>query len=123
MTESQPEDQTQTQLADQPDEAEVEEERARRLDPDNRPENAEVDNTDATLPTVEEFKELNAGEEDEASAGTSDPTKKFREMVPSDEEVAEIEEERERRLDPDNRPENAEVDNTSGAREGVDHGG
>ncbi len=31
---------------------------------------------------------------------------------PSDEEVKEIEEERERRLDPENRPDNAEVDNT-----------
>ncbi|GAA4696267.1 hypothetical protein GCM10023226_38360 [Nocardioides nanhaiensis] len=31
---------------------------------------------------------------------------------PSEEEIREIEEERERRLDPANRPENAEVDNT-----------
>lgn len=31
---------------------------------------------------------------------------------PSEEEIKEIEEERERRLDPENRPENAEVDNT-----------
>ena len=32
--------------ADPEDEEEIEEERERRLDPDNRPENAEVDNTD-----------------------------------------------------------------------------
>ena len=38
----------------------------------------------------------------------------FRENPPSDEEVAEIEEERERRLAPENRPDNAEVDNTGG---------
>ena len=31
---------------------------------------------------------------------------------PPEEEIKEIEEERERRLDPDNRPENSEVDNT-----------
>jgi len=31
---------------------------------------------------------------------------------PPEEEIQEIEEERERRLDPDNRPDNAEVDNT-----------
>ena len=32
--------------------------------------------------------------------------------VPPDDEIADIEKERERRLDPENRPENAEVDNT-----------
>ena len=95
-----------------PAQQEIEQERARRLDPDNRPENAEIDNTDAELPTVEEFKRLNADEEDEASAGTSDPSEAFRENPPSDEEVREIEEERRRRLDPANRPDNAEVDNT-----------
>ncbi len=31
---------------------------------------------------------------------------------PPEDEIQEIEEERERRLDPDNRPENAQVDNT-----------
>ncbi len=92
--------------------AEIEEERQRRLDPDNRPENTEIDNTDTTLPTVEEFEKLNADEDTEGSAGTADPTKKFREMEPSEDEVREIEEERQRRLDPDNRPENTEVDNT-----------
>ena len=92
---------------------EIEEERGERLDPDNRPENAEVNNTDAELPTVEEFKQLNADDDNaEGKAGTADPTEAFRENPPSDEEVKEIEEERERRLDPDNRPENAQVDNT-----------
>lgn len=92
---------------------EIDEERERRLDPDNRPDDAEVDNTDAELPTVKEFEELNAEDDNaEGSAGTADPTKAFRENPPSDDEVKEMEEERERRLDPDNRPENAEVDNT-----------
>ena len=51
--------------------------------------------------------------ENREAAGTSDPSKKFREQPPpSDEEIAQLDEERERRLDPDNRPENAEVDNT-----------
>lgn len=90
---------------------EIEQERAQRLDPANRPANAEIDNTNAELPTVEEFKKLNA-DEAEASAGTSDPAEAFRENPPSDEEVREIEEERKRRLDPANRPETAEVDNT-----------
>lgn len=49
---------------------------------------------------------------DEGRAGTADPGKKFREMEISEEEQREIEEERQRRLDPDNRPPNAEVDNT-----------
>ena len=91
---------------------EIEEERERRLDPDNRPDNTEIDNTDAELPTVKEFEELNADEDAEGSAGTADPTEKFREDKPSEEEIREIEEERERRLAPENRPENAEVDNT-----------
>ena len=38
----------------------------------------------------------------------------FRENPPSEDEVAEIEAERERRLAPENRPDNAEVDNTEG---------
>lgn len=49
---------------------------------------------------------------DEAPRGTADPGKKFREMEVSEEEQREIEEERQRRLDPANRPEGAEVDNT-----------
>jgi hypothetical protein len=92
--------------------AEIEEERRRRLAPENRPDNAEVDNSDAELPTVREFEELNAGDEQEGSAGSADPGEIFREMKPSEDEVAEIEEERRRRLAPENRPENTEVDNT-----------
>ncbi|GCD92260.1 hypothetical protein [Nocardioides sp. LS1] len=92
--------------------ADIQAERERRLDPDNRPANAEVDNTGKTLPTVEEFKELNAGEDVEGAAGSSDPGAAFRRIQPSEEEIAEIEAERERRLDPANRPANAEVDYT-----------
>jgi hypothetical protein len=92
--------------------AEIEAERERRLAPENRPENAEIDNTGVTLPTVEEFAERNAGDEQEGSAGSSDPAAAFREIQPSEEELAELEAERERRLAPENRPENAEVDNT-----------
>ena len=92
--------------------AEIEEERQRRLDPDNRPDNAEVDNTDAELPTVREFDRRAAEESEGEERGTSDPSAKFRELEIPEEEVAEIEEERQRRLDPDNRPDNAEVDNT-----------
>jgi len=91
---------------------EIEAERERRLAPENRPDNAEVDNTDATLPTVEEFAKLTEGEEVDGSAGSSDPSERFREIQPSEEELREIEEERERRLAPENRPDNAEVDNT-----------
>jgi hypothetical protein len=100
---------------DTPPESEIEEierERERRLAPENRPENAEVDNTGAPLPTVEEFERRSAGEQTEGSAGTADPSEIFREIQPSAEEVAEIEEERRRRLAPENRPENAVVDNT-----------
>ena len=91
---------------------EIEAERERRLDSDNRPETAEIDNTGAMLPTVEAFKEKNAS--GEGAAGTADPGKFFRENPPSEDEVAEIEAERERRLAPENRPDNAEVDNTGG---------
>lgn len=48
----------------------------------------------------------------EGQAGSADPSKRFREMEVSEEEQREIAEERERRLDPANRPENSEVDNT-----------
>lgn len=103
-------------LEEQPPEEkiqEIEKERAERLDPDSRPDNAEIDNTDRELPTVEEFAKMNADDDNaEGSAGTADPTEAFRENPPTEEEVKEIEEERERRLDPENRPENAEVDNT-----------
>ena len=97
---------------DDQEQAEIEAERERRLAPENRPENAEIDNTDATLPTVEEFARLNAGDDQQGSAGSSDPAAAFREIEPSEEEVAEIEAERERRLAPENRPANAEIDNT-----------
>lgn len=50
--------------------------------------------------------------QDEAVRGTADPGRKFREMEVSEDEKREIAEERERRLDPANRPEGAEVDNT-----------
>jgi len=102
-------------FAQRPPRAEVEAieaERERRLAPENRPDNTEVDNTNATLPTVEEFAELNAGDEQEGSAGNADPAAAFRKIQPSEDEIAEIEAERERRLDPRNRPENTEVDNT-----------
>jgi hypothetical protein len=78
---------------------------------DTASDNTEVDNTDAELPTVEEWHEKYA-DQDPESGGSADPTKRFREREVSEEEIAEIEAERERRLDPDNRPDNAEVDNT-----------
>lgn len=90
------------------DREEIEEERERRLDEDNRPDGAIVDNTDGMPDVVKEFDEENPPD----TAGTSDPAEKFREVEVSEEEQREIEEERERRLDPDNRPDNAEVDNT-----------
>ena len=101
-------------MADEDEIAEIEAERKRRLAPENRPDNAEVDNSGETLPTVEEFARLNEGEDQEGTAGRADPSEVFRENPPSDEEVAEIEEERKRRLAPENRPDNAEVDNTGG---------
>ena len=101
-------------MADEDEIAEIEAERKRRLAPENRPDDAEVDNSGATLPTVEEFAKLNEDEDQEGAAGRADPSVVFRENPPSDEEVAEIEEERKRRLAPENRPDNAEVDNTGG---------
>ena len=96
--------------------AEIEAERGRRLDPDNRPDHAEVDNSGAELPTVDVFaareREEAAGDE---AGGSADPGERFREIEVSEEERAEIEAERERRLDPDNRPANAEIDNTGDA--------
>lgn len=114
MGETRHEDESDQRL-EAPSQSEIEEieaERERRLAPENRPENAEIDNSDRELPTVKEFEEMNADDEQEGSAGTADPSEIFREMKPSQEEIAEIEEERERRLAPENRPENAEVDNT-----------
>ena len=49
---------------------------------------------------------------EEGSAGSSDPSQRFRENPPDEQEQQEIDEERKRRLDPENRPEGAEVDNT-----------
>lgn len=90
---------------------EIEAERERRLAPENRPENSEVDNTGKTLPTVEEFERRHA-DEDAGAAGRADPSEVFRERRPDEDEIREIEAERERRLAPENRPENSEVDNT-----------
>ncbi len=92
--------------------AAIEAERERRLDPANRPEGAEVDNTSATLPTLEAWEAEQDPEDNPASVGTSDPSAVFREMEVSQEERDAIAAERERRLDPANRPEGAEVDNT-----------
>jgi hypothetical protein len=96
---------------------EIEEERQRRLAPENRPEMSEVDNSDAELPTVQAWYDEHEGgsedgEEVEGQAGSSDPSARFREMEISEEEQREIAEERERRLAPENRPDNTEVDNT-----------
>jgi hypothetical protein len=63
-----------------------------------------------------EPKDDSSGDDDpsaeEGSAGTSDPSKRFRENPPDEDEQKEIEETREERLDPENRPEGSEVDNT-----------
>ena len=48
----------------------------------------------------------------EGQAGSADPSKAFRENPPDEGEIQEIEEERERRLQPENRPDGSEVDNT-----------
>lgn len=88
--------------------AEIEAERKRRLAEENRPEMATVDNSGVTLPTVEKWAEDHPAE----AVGTADPAQKFRENPPSEDEIAAIAEEREHRLDPANRPDGAEVDNT-----------
>ena len=62
------------------------------------------------MPTLEAW-EAEHGD-DGSTGGTSDPSRTFAEMEVSEEERAEIAAERERRLDPANRPEGAEVDNT-----------
>ncbi len=56
--------------------------------------------------------EVKYEEVDPEAKGTADPTAKFREMDIPDEEVEQIEKERKERLAEENRPENAEVDNT-----------
>jgi len=88
---------------------EIEEERQRRLAPENRPEGAEIDNTGDKMP---EIARSDPEESAEGQAGHADPSEVFRENPPDDDEVKEIEEERERRLAPENRPDGAEVDNT-----------
>ena len=50
-------------------------------------------------------------QDQDETTGTGDPSEPFAERPPQA-EVEEIEAERERRLAPENRPENAEVDNT-----------
>lgn len=105
-----------TQTPSEQEQQEIEAERQRRLSRENRPDNAEVDNTGTTLPTVEAFREQNTG--GEGVAGTADPSRFFREHPPTDDEVAEIEAERQRRLAPENRPDNAEVDNTGNNKPG-----
>ena len=86
---------------------EIEAERKRRLAAENRPDNAEVDNTGDNMPDI--AREDHSGE---GAEGTADPSRTFRENPPSEDEVEEIEAERKRRLAPENRPDNAEVDNT-----------
>ena len=68
-----------------------------------------VDNTGDKMPDIARS---DPDESAEGQAGHADPGEVFRENPPDDEEVKEIEEERERRLDPENRPDGAEVDNT-----------
>ena len=88
---------------------EIEEERARRLAPENRPDGTEIDNTGDRMP---EIAKSDPAESAEGETGHSDPSQVFRENPPDDDEVKEIEEERARRLAPENRPDGAEVDNT-----------
>ncbi len=87
----------------------IEAERERRLDPANRPDGAEVDNTHATLPTLEAWE---AEQDKPETPGNSDPSQVFRDQEFSEEDKAQMAKEREERLDPANRPEGAEVDNT-----------
>ena len=100
---------------------EIEAERKRRLDPDNRPEMAEVDNTDLEFDFEREelvdADELAREKKAEGSAdGEESRTPAQGGLPPLEEipreEIDEIEAERKRRLDPDNRPDMAEVDNT-----------
>lgn len=105
--------------ADPSDLEAIEAERARRLAPESRPPGAEVDNTGDNAPDLSAVDPSADLSPEEAAAidgtgGTSDPSAGFREIRPSEEEVAEIESERARRLAPENRPPGAEVDNTRG---------
>jgi hypothetical protein len=89
---------------------EIEEERERRLAPENRPDGAEIDNTGDKMPEI--ARSDPDDESAEGQAGHADPGEVFRENPPDDDEVKEIEEERERRLAAENRPDGAEIDNT-----------
>lgn len=109
---------------------EIEAERKRRLDPDNRPEMAEVDNTHlefdferGELVDREELfrRKAESSREESSSAGSgqegANEKRSSDSGLPdldemSQEEIDQIEAERERRLDPENRPDMAEVDNT-----------
>jgi hypothetical protein len=100
---------------------EIEAERERRLDPANRPENAVVDNTDKEFDfergELVDKGELEKRRQDKVDDADSAQRKSGQGPLPdpeemSEAEIEEIEAERERRLDPANRPENAEVDNT-----------
>lgn len=100
--------------ADPTEVEEIEAERARRLAPENRPEGAVVDNTGDNAPDLDAVDPA-AGDDQadrEGTAGTSDPTARFRDIEVSEEERREIEAERTRRLAPENRPDGTEVDNT-----------
>ena len=99
---------------------EIEEERARRLAPENRPDGAEIDNTGDRMP---EIARSDPDESAEGEAGHADPSQVFRENPPDDDEVEEIEEERDRRLAPENRPDGAEIDNTGREHAGLHQGG
>ena len=100
---------------------EIEADRERRLAPENRPEMAVVDNTDKDLDDLASGGASDSDSDSESdrdgadgsessgrgkSSGLPDP-----EEI-SQEELDEIEAERERRLAPENRPETAVVDNT-----------
>ncbi|HEX6878312.1 MAG TPA: hypothetical protein VF165_21825 [Nocardioidaceae bacterium] len=100
---------------------EIEAERKRRLDPDNRPDMAEVDNTDLEfdfereeLVDADELARESRAESSADGEGSRTPAQGGLpplEEIPQ-EEIDEIEAERQRRLDPENRPDMAEVDNT-----------
>ena len=67
--------------------------------------------SDGTEPEADERTGAEDDDPDDAQEGAEGAKKAMTEEPPED-EVKEIEEERERRLDPENRPNNAEVDNT-----------
>jgi hypothetical protein len=100
---------------------EIEAERKRRLDPENRPDMAEVDNTDLEFDFErEELVDADELAREKKAEGDADGevsrTPAQGGLPPLDdipeEEIDEIEAERKQRLDPENRPDMAEVDNT-----------